>query len=140
MPMVTVRTSSLYWRIMLSVARTSSVRCKGISLSSDGRPDQDGARLGGRQKDVLMLDVGLELVVSTEPLQLRADRLRREVLGNHGLHHHREPSTVQPRVQILDVHAMRGEAAGDVVNDSRGIIAQHREDESFARRNRRLER
>src|SRR5271166_3488716 len=91
MPMVTVRTSSLYWRIMLSVARTSSVRCKGVSLSSDGRPDPDGARLGGRQKDVLMLDVGLDLVVPTEPLELRADRLRREVLGDHGLHHQREP-------------------------------------------------
>src|SRR5271166_4315905 len=116
MPMVTVRTSSLYWRIMLSVARTSSVRCKGVSLSSDGRPAPDGAWLGGRQKDVLMLDVGLDLAVPTEPFELRADRLRREVLRDHGLHYHGKPRGVEPCVQVNNVHAVRGEAAGDAVN------------------------
>ncbi|MGB0066895.1 MAG: hypothetical protein WBQ11_02515 [Isosphaeraceae bacterium] len=34
---------------------------------------------------------------------------------------------------------MRGEAAGDAVNDPRGVVAQHGQDEPFTRRNRRLE-
>src|SRR3954464_12751151 len=86
MPIVTVRTSSLCWRIMPSVARTSSVRYNGVSLGFPGRPHADGARLAGGQKDVLVLDEGFQPVVASEPLELGPHGARRQVGGQKGLH------------------------------------------------------
>src|SRR4051812_29951061 len=109
MPMVTVRTSSLCWRIMPSVASTSSVRYNGVSLDLPGRAHAHGARLAGGQKDVLVLDEGFQSVVAAEPLELGAHRTGGEVGGEECLHDQRELRPVDPRVQVDDVHPVRGQ-------------------------------
>ena len=114
--MVTVRTSSLCWRIIPRVASTSSVRCNGVSFGVVDRPHADRAGLARGQEDVLVLDVRLEPEVAAEPLELGADGRGREVGGEERLHDQREPRAVGPRVQVDDVHPVRGQAAGDPVD------------------------
>src|SRR5690606_25732032 len=103
-PMVTVRTSSLCWRTMPSVARTSSVRYNDVApLGVSGRADADGAGLVGGEEDVLVLEEDLQAQLGAGLLQLGPQLGRPQVGREEDLHHQAEAGAVGARVQIHDV-------------------------------------